>query len=390
MTMASIDLNRHGIGSRCRLVEVSSPDRLSLIGARIRRAVHTSTPALAVGADELIAVCVESFADNRTRPHAAAEQLAPLLYAAGGRSARNGHQHAHLLEAFAAARVAAQRGLREVVGHAAADLDLIGLREDLMLYVGLLQAHASSGFQSVRRVVDLNAEERAERLRRALFQHAPAGQLRLLAELSGISLESRLRAVVSTSGPLRVGPRPDPDVMTGLLPTEALVTEDRVLDFTADTEVLGVSQIVLGPPTTVVTAAQGLALARQAASMLRAGMVTDPRPVVPCSDLLADLVVQGNPLVADLLITKHLSALEQLSERRRANLAELALQWVERGLPVNQLARELGIPPQTAHSRLKSLRALLGDSLDDPTRRLELIVALRAALPRWRGPSEAR
>ena len=48
------------------------------------------------------------------------------------------------------------------------------------------------------------------------------------------------------------------------------------------------------------------------------------------------------------------------------------------------IARDLGIPPQTVHSRMKNIRELFGDAIKGPTQRLELIIALQATLPRWR------
>src|SRR5699024_12338571 len=57
------------------------------------------------------------------------------------------------------------------------------------------------------------------------------------------------------------------------------------------------------------------------------------------------------------------------------------------GGPVSQAARNLGIPVQTAHSRMMTIRQMMGHALEDPNQRFELIIALRAALPRWRTES---
>jgi hypothetical protein len=102
-------------------------------------------------------------------------------------------------------------------------------------------------------------------------------------------------------------------------------------------------------------------------------------------DLLGDLVVNGSQLLAELAIDKHLGRLGTLTPSRRLALAELTLGALEAGTSLDQVARQLGIPRQTAHSRMKTVRKIFGDALHDPTQRLELIVALRAVLPRWRG-----
>ena len=44
------------------------------------------------------------------------------------------------------------------------------------------------------------------------------------------------------------------------------------------------------------------------------------------------------------------------------------------------MARALGVHPQTARYRLRGLRELLGDAIDDPDARLEIELALRARL----------
>jgi DNA-binding PucR family transcriptional regulator len=44
------------------------------------------------------------------------------------------------------------------------------------------------------------------------------------------------------------------------------------------------------------------------------------------------------------------------------------------------MARALGVHPQTARYRLRGLRELLGDTLDDPDARFEIELALRARL----------
>ncbi|WP_293783433.1 helix-turn-helix domain-containing protein, partial [uncultured Aeromicrobium sp.] len=141
---------------------------------------------------------------------------------------------------------------------------------------------------------------------------------------------------------------------------------------------------VLGPAVALDDAAAAVALVRRAAVMLAEGTIEDPRRLVPFQDLLGTMLLTSNPVLNELMIAKHFGTWEQMPAARRVALAEFLQLWLERGQPTNHLARELGIPPQTAHSRMKAVRQLLGEALDDPTQRLELMVALRALLPRWR------
>ena len=61
-------------------------------------------------------------------------------------------------------------------------------------------------------------------------------------------------------------------------------------------------------------------------------------------------------------------------------MEEAALAYVQHQGNASAMARMLGVHAQTARYRLRRLRELLGDSLDDPDARFELELALRARL----------
>lgn len=219
-------------------------------------------------------------------------------------------------------------------------------------------------------------DERTRQLRGGVASHVPRGS----AGLSGPPRDGLWRAVVSVDLDLPEALRRDPLVVTQSSPLEALVPASFELDHLAE---LLTDQVVIGPATSWARAPQATALAWRGAGLLREGLAFDDRLMVPCSDLAGALLVSGNTVMSDLLVTKHLSDLEAVQPARRADLAEALLHWLERNLPANTLARELGIPPQTFHGRLNAARDLVGDAIDDPAQRLELIVALRAAIPHW-------
>lgn len=219
-------------------------------------------------------------------------------------------------------------------------------------------------------------DERTRQLRGGVATHVPRGS----AGLSGPPRDGLWRAIVSVDLDLPEALRRDPLVVMQSSPLDALVPVSFELDDLAD---LLTDQVVMGPATSWTRAPEAVALAWRAAGLLREGLAFDDRLIVPCSDLAGALLVSGNTVMADLLVGKHLAALEAVPAGRRSALAEALLHWLERNLPANTLARELGIPPQTFHGRLNAARGLVGDAIDDPEQRLELIVALRAALPRW-------
>ncbi len=60
-------------------------------------------------------------------------------------------------------------------------------------------------------------------------------------------------------------------------------------------------------------------------------------------------------------------------------MAQTLRAWLDHHGNVPATARALGIHPQTVRYRLRRLRSLFGDSLDDPAVRFELSLSLRAS-----------
>jgi hypothetical protein len=73
---------------------------------------------------------------------------------------------------------------------------------------------------------------------------------------------------------------------------------------------------------------------------------------------------------------------EDLSERTRARLQLTLLTWLEQQGSRAGTARALGVHEQTVRYRLKQLRELLPDALDDPQARFEVELSLRAEVVR--------
>ena len=69
-----------------------------------------------------------------------------------------------------------------------------------------------------------------------------------------------------------------------------------------------------------------------------------------------------------------------LADGPRARLTETLRAWLDRPGQVQAVAAELGVHPQTVRYRVKQLRDLFGDRLEDPEARFELGLALRAGV----------
>ena len=357
-----------------------SEERLAHLRLQIRRSV--SSPG-AVGdrqLDDAIAQAVRAFVDNDADALRAADVVGLYFEEIGRRQARRGDDVAALRLAFQTARSTMQRGLSYGIGDAVTGDRFIRLREELMTYLNLLYHHARQGLEHEHRRVgavtpmpapfDPDHDDDGPRFsrdqRRALARLEPGEQIRVLVSFTH-ALPGKLCR--------QPGVVADRDRHVALVPTTWSST--RLGEQLTRQAVLGP---VVGPPD----AAASASLVWRAARMLTDGGTTDSRLLVPVEDLLGVLLLDGDPMLSSLLAVKHLGAWDAIPAGRRLALGEFLLTMLQRPQPTNKLARELGIPPQTAHSRSKNLRDLLGDSLDDPTARLELIVALRQLLPQWR------
>lgn len=350
---------------------------------RLRERITDSILQAAGGTDdellgEIVRAAVRTFVDTQADVERAAGSVAHLMEQIGARQARRGYDAEDLTAAFRAALVATQKGLPLVVGDLVTRDTLVQLREDLVAYLTELQIHAHAGLVRTRRQLALAPERATRRPGHLDFGlDATTG----LVPHDMLDEQTVMMALVSLAAPLPDTLLNHPRTVSGPTTIEVLVPASWNLDEVAQ-QLIG--QAVIGPAVPLLRAGEGLMLARQAADLLRDGIYADARIAVPCVDMLSALVVHANPLLAELMIDKHLAGLRPMSLVRRVALGELLLKTLENGQPMAAAARELGIPRQTAFSRMKPLRDLFDDALRDPTQRLELAIALRVALPRWR------
>ncbi len=101
--------------------------------------------------------------------------------------------------------------------------------------------------------------------------------------------------------------------------------------------------------------------------------------LLQAEDHLAVLLLTSNPQVTSLLATKRLAPLSDLTPKAHERMQETALAHVRHHGNAVAMADELGVHPQTARYRIARLRELFGDDLDDPDKRFELELALRAS-----------
>lgn len=99
--------------------------------------------------------------------------------------------------------------------------------------------------------------------------------------------------------------------------------------------------------------------------------------IIFADEHLLDLVLRADPALAHGLATRLLAPLEALDDVTRDRMLETLRAWLDRPDRPQAIADELIVHVQTVRYRLRQLRKLFGDVLDDPERRVDLAIAVR-------------
>jgi hypothetical protein len=139
------------------------------------------------------------------------------------------------------------------------------------------------------------------------------------------------------------------------------------------TEVLHGRRAVVGPALRWPRAPEAVRLAERTTELTEA----DPGPVF-ADDHLAALALLGEPGALAVLSARRLAPLARLRRSQRESLLATLHSWLRHWGSRADVSAELFVHPQTVSYRLARLRELLGDDLDDPTARFELLLVLTA------------
>jgi hypothetical protein len=134
-----------------------------------------------------------------------------------------------------------------------------------------------------------------------------------------------------------------------------------------------------GPEVATSEAAASLDGARRLAELVLRGVLPGEQ-ALRWEDHLAELVVHADREAAHALAERRLAPLRDASRSRERLLRETLAAWLDHPGRPREIARDLHLHHQTVRYRLARLRERLGDdALDDPRRRFELQLALRAS-----------
>ncbi|WP_189885305.1 helix-turn-helix domain-containing protein [Streptomyces xantholiticus] len=133
----------------------------------------------------------------------------------------------------------------------------------------------------------------------------------------------------------------------------------------------------VGPPVPLAAAATSLRWAETAVRLVACGLLPDGE-VLNCTERTEELVLLPSGELIDAAARRCLAPLEGLAPTQSRRLAETLLAWMETAGGAPEVAQRLGIHPQTARYRLRQIRELWGDVLEDADRRFEMLLVLRA------------
>jgi hypothetical protein len=302
------------------------------------------------------------------------------------------HREGRTLDALQSAyRVGARvawRRLAAAATRAGVEPDVLSLlAESIFAYIETISADSVEGYAEARSRLEGEHRRRRHELVTVLLRDPPAEEadLRAAAEAVGWRLP-RTGAVLACE-------EEQLERLAGRLPADALAAPldgvgcaivpdpdgpGRRSHIERAVETAGMlARTVLGPTGPVGSLGASWSLARATLRAAEAGAVETPG-LVRAGDVLTQLLLFENAGLAERIAARRLAPFDALTPKARRRMEETALAYMQQRGNAAAMARALDVHPQTARYRLRGLRELLGDSLDDPDARFEIELALRA------------
>jgi hypothetical protein len=338
-----------------------------------------------VGVEEALGRFVE-----RVENPAGAAAHDPRIYVGLGRGEfREGRSLNALLHAYrVGARVAWRRMSAGALSAGVSGERIAALAETVFAYIDELSAESAEGYAREQAAGASERQRRRERLLALLVRDPPAEEATLVpaAEEAGWELPRRLAlAAVGEGDPEGLAARLGADAVGAALEGAGFVVlgdPDAPGTRAALERAVGGGWAGLGPTVPVSQARRSLeraaaALALGAGAPLEAGG-EGAGGLIVAEEHLPELLLALDRQLASELAARALAPLEELPEGRRARLVETLAAWLDHDRQPTPTAAALHLHPQTVRYRVRQLRELLGEAIEDPEGRFELALALRA------------
>jgi hypothetical protein len=311
-----------------------------------------------------------------------------VYVALGAGELREGRTLDALQSAYRVGARVAWRRLAAAARRAGVEPDVLSLlAESIFAYIETLSADSVEGYAEASARLEGERRRRRAELVAALVREPPADEADLRAAAEAMAWRMPRTAAALACAEAQLDPLamhlpadaiaarldgvgcaivPDPDG-----PGRAGQIELATLSPGIDTHV------VLGPTGSTASLASSWSLARATLRAVDAGAI-ESSGFVRADDVLTELLLFENADLAERIATRWLAPLAALTPKARRRMQETALAYMEQRGNAAAMARALGVHPQTARYRLRGLRELLGDAVDDPDARFEIELALRA------------
>jgi PucR C-terminal helix-turn-helix domain len=311
-----------------------------------------------------------------------------VYVALGSGELRQGRTMDALQSAYRVGARVAWRRLAAAATRAGVEPDVLSLlAESIFAYIETLSADSVEGYAEARARLEGEQRRRRHELVAALVREPPADEadLRAAAEAVAWRMPRTAAALACDEEQLdRVATRLPPDALAaGLDGVGCAIVPDpdgpgRRGQIEQAVRSAGTgAPVVLGPTSATGSLAASWSLARATLRAVGAGAIETPG-LVRADDVLTKLLLFENAGLMERIATRRLSPLAALTPKARRRMEETALAYMQQRGNAAAMARALGVHPQTARYRLRGLRELLGDAIDDPDARIEIELALRA------------
>jgi hypothetical protein len=342
---------------------------------------------------------LEQFVDLLEHPGARERPGRGLYVALGRGEAREGRTLESLLSAY---RIGARMAWRKIADEgrtAGLDADTLALlAEAIFAYIDELSADSAEGWAEERSAAAGEIERRRASLVGLLTQGPPAepATIEAAARESGWTIPAEVAVIVWTSAPRVAVSAGEPGAPAGaperrpVLPPETISATNQdgtvvavVPDAGAPTRraqlerALAGHVAAIGPVVPWTDATRSARRARAAHRLALDGVLPDER-LLATDRHLPELLLHSDPSLLAELSDRALAPLAHRTPAARRRLADTLRALLDHQGSAPDAAAALHVHPQTVRYRLAQLREDFGDQLDDPDRRFELALALRA------------
>ncbi|XVQ11343.1 PucR family transcriptional regulator [Spirillospora sp. CA-255316] len=326
---------------------------------------------------------VGQFVDAMGRDDPDWDALTEIYVGIGAYEARSGRSLDGLQTAI---RVSGQVACRRFIKDARRlgwSLTTLGeIIESLFVFLEKLAGAAAQGYADAQRRLATERERHRWRLRDLLVVEPPASveAVRELARSAGWEPPRTIALVALGPAMEDRAPVTPPSVLAdwhGPAPYLIVPDPDGPAQERMIAGLVRGRPAAVGPTVPLNKGAVSLRWARRTLDLVVRGVIPEKAPV-RWLDHVATLVASMSEELIDLALNVRLGPLKELPRHRREPLVRTLLAYMESRDNAVAAAERLVVHEQTVRYRIRRLEQLLGDTLYDPDRRIEMLLLLHA------------